>query len=121
MLVPLLLATAAYQHPLVFFLYCLSVSYRQRAQQSWTREETRRHPLAALLSIVAVNLGGRLLAVAVLQGRGVAPVLQDDARVGVVVLCWWVLLWVWCCGGHDGCLPDGGPFRVADWLDITKI
>ena len=83
-----LLVSDAYSSRLVFFLYCLSVSQKLRRTGSWSRAETRQRPLGSLVSILTVNLGGRLLITAALRGDGCWPVLQQDDKIGIVLLCW---------------------------------
>ena len=86
----LLLSTKFYFHPLVFFIYCLSVSHRARKLNSWTLEETRAYPLASLCSILVVNLGGHIL-LTIFKGDGLIQVFQNDTKVLIVTFAWWLV------------------------------
>jgi hypothetical protein len=87
--VDFLLESPLYSSLPVFFLYCLSVSYKLRKTGSWSREDTHRFPLASAFSIVVCNMGGHLLIAAGLKGEGWRAVLGNDVRVGIVLVCWY--------------------------------
>jgi hypothetical protein len=57
MLIDSLLTSSYFTSPLVFTIYCLSVSYKLRNTGSVTRDEALLRPLSALVTILTVNLG----------------------------------------------------------------
>jgi hypothetical protein len=75
----------------VYFLYCLSVSYKLRKSNSWTQEETFRNPIGSLVSILTCNLGGLILINVFVKGLGLASIFKDDFITGTVLMAWYLL------------------------------